>query len=219
MYTPIRNYIPGYPTESQKKMQISNSVRLDSLIEELEDRDLYLKMLRDAMFNEVPIDEDFAPLAHNITGEQITMFNDITNKQKTEPKSQSIREEEHGFPALFPPIKGIIKSSFNKKEQHYGTDIASLGETFIFACLDGNVLFVDYVIETGYTIILLHESNLVSVYRHNDKPLVKVNQRVKAGEKIAIYGGTGEYSSGEHLHFELWQKGELLDPEKYIDFE
>ena len=63
-----------------------------------------------------------------------------------------------------------------------------------------------------------HESNLVSVYKHNAELLKKTGDKVNAGEAIAIVGNTGELTSGPHLHFELWHEGKPLNPEQYIDF-
>ena len=42
--------------------------------------------------------------------------------------------------------------------------------------------------------------------------------KVTAGMPIAILGGTGSLSDGDHLHFERWHKGEAVDPTKYISF-
>jgi len=63
-----------------------------------------------------------------------------------------------------------------------------------------------------------HESNLLSVYKHNSVLYKKVGDRVNAGEVISIIGNTGEFSSGPHLHFELWYNGIPLNPEEYITF-
>ena len=46
----------------------------------------------------------------------------------------------------------------------------------------------------------------------------KTGDKVTAGTAIAIVGGTGSTADGDHLHFELWHKGEAVDPTKYISF-
>ena len=46
----------------------------------------------------------------------------------------------------------------------------------------------------------------------------KTNDLVKAGDVIGIVGNSGEFSSGPHLHFELWQNGSPINPVEYIDF-
>jgi murein DD-endopeptidase MepM/ murein hydrolase activator NlpD len=72
--------------------------------------------------------------------------------------------------------------------------------------------------DTGYSIYIQHESNIVSAYKHNAELLKAVGDKVKAGDVIAIMGNSGELTTGPHLHFELWHNGIALDPETYIDF-
>ena len=63
-----------------------------------------------------------------------------------------------------------------------------------------------------------HLNDIISIYKHNQKLLRKTGDKVKAGSPIALVGSTGSLSSGDHLHFELWYKGEAVDPTKYINF-
>ena len=61
-------------------------------------------------------------------------------------------------------------------------------------------------------------NNIVSIYKHNQKLLKKTGDKVSAGSPIALVGNTGAVTTGDHLHFELWYKGEAVDPVKYIKF-
>ena len=49
-------------------------------------------------------------------------------------------------------------------------------------------------------------------------PVVAVGDKVKAGTPIALVGNTGSFTTGPHLHFELWYKGESIDPTNHINF-
>jgi murein DD-endopeptidase MepM/ murein hydrolase activator NlpD len=60
---------------------------------------------------------------------------------------------------------------------------------------------------------------LVSSYKHNSTLMKKEGESVRAGEVVAIIGETGEYSTGPHLHFELWRNGIPLNPESFFSFE
>ncbi|MBO5195408.1 MAG: M23 family metallopeptidase, partial [Bacteroidales bacterium] len=82
----------------------------------------------------------------------------------------------------------------------------------------GTVIFSGWSDEVGYTIQIQHENDIVSIYKHNSKLLKKAGEKVLAGSPIALVGGTGTLSTGEHLHFELWYKGEAVDPTEYISF-
>ena len=72
--------------------------------------------------------------------------------------------------------------------------------------------------DAGYTIQIQHEGDIISIYKHNEKLLKKTGDKVSAGAPIALVGNTGDLTTGTHLHFELWHKGEAVDPAKYINF-
>ena len=120
---------------------------------------------------------------------------------------------------FFEPVKGTISYGFRPAEKHYGVDIMAPKGTAIKATLDGVVLFSDWTLETGNTLSIQHDNGLISFYKHNSVLLKKSGEKVRAGEAIAIIGNTGELTDGPHLHFELWQGQEALDPTDYISFE
>jgi murein DD-endopeptidase MepM/ murein hydrolase activator NlpD len=68
-------------------------------------------------------------------------------------------------------------------------------------------------------ILIKHQQNLISVYKHNESLAVGQGDLVFAGEVIAFAGNTGSLSTGPHLHFELWSDGYPIDPSDLIDFE
>jgi murein DD-endopeptidase MepM/ murein hydrolase activator NlpD len=88
----------------------------------------------------------------------------------------------------------------------------------VSAVLDGTVIFDGWNAETGYVIIVQHRENLLSVYSNNQKLLRSSGDAVKAGTPIALVGGMSGQPGAEHLHFELWQNGQSLDPTHYISF-
>jgi murein DD-endopeptidase MepM/ murein hydrolase activator NlpD len=104
----------------------------------------------------------------------------------------------------------------NLQKQHYGVDIAAAKDTPIKAVDDGTVIIASYTAETGYILQIQHDNDLISVYKHNSVLLKKQGEKVRAGEAIAIIGETGEYSSGPHLHFEMWRNGIALNPESFF---
>src|SRR3989339_564320 len=58
----------------------------------------------------------------------------------------------------------------------------------------------------------------LSVYKHNNKLLKETGDFVKTGEAIAVFGNSGEQTTGPHLHFELWYNGLPVNPENFIVF-
>jgi lipoprotein NlpD len=108
------------------------------------------------------------------------------------------------------------KVYFNKR--HYGVDISTSPNESVVAVIDGNVIFSGYTIDEGYVIALQHDENFVSFYKHNSVLLKKAGDFVKSGESIAIVGNTGEGTTVNHLHFELWKDGKPQNPQDYIIF-
>ncbi len=64
----------------------------------------------------------------------------------------------------------------------------------------------------GHTIAVQHPGGYLSVYKHNSRLLMRVGERVRARETVALSGNTGEITSGPHLHFEVWRDGLAQDP-------
>jgi murein DD-endopeptidase MepM/ murein hydrolase activator NlpD len=112
----------------------------------------------------------------------------------------------------------VITNEFNASQNHYGIDIVAKQNEAIKCVLDGTVILSNWTLETGYTIAIQHQQNIVSVYKHNSALLKKEGEFVKAGDPIAIVGQTGELTTGPHLHFELWSDGNPVNPKDYINF-
>ena len=67
-------------------------------------------------------------------------------------------------------------------------------------------------------IILQHDLGVLSVYKHNASLTKKQGETVAAGEVIATAGNTVEYSTGWHLHFEIWMDDYPMDPKDFFNF-
>lgn len=127
-------------------------------------------------------------------------------------------QEETTLLYLFKPAEGIVSDKFDVKKAHLGVDIVAPQETPIKATSHGTVVMASWTEDTGYVLTIQHSNGLISVYKHCLKLLKKNGQKVQKGEVIALVGNTGRITTGPHLHFELWQHGQALDPEKWIQF-
>ena len=116
------------------------------------------------------------------------------------------------------PVHGTLTSKFNPEIKHWGIDIAAKEDEPILATLSGTVILATWTIETGNTIQIQHDDNLISVYKHNSVLLKNAGDKVQAGDPIAIIGNSGEFTSGTHLHFEIWHDGVPVNPEDYLIF-
>ena len=103
---------------------------------------------------------------------------------------------------LFPPAQGPISQKFDAK-QALCCGCSSPFTPSIIA--DGTIIFgMD---SRGDVIMVEHPYGLLSIYKHNAS-LTRARDTVRSGEIIATAGNT-EYSTGFHLHFELWTDGYL----------
>jgi murein DD-endopeptidase MepM/ murein hydrolase activator NlpD len=117
------------------------------------------------------------------------------------------------------PVKGIVSGKFDPKTKHFGTDIVAKPKAVVSAALEGTVIFTGWTTETGFVIAIQHPNNIVTIYKHNSSLMKETGDLVNAGDAISVVGDSGErYTSGPHLHFEIWYKGSALDPEKHITF-
>ena len=117
---------------------------------------------------------------------------------------------------FYSPIQGIVTTEFNLKKEHYGIDIVSKKNEPVKSVAEGTVIFSDWSQESGNVIAIQHRGNIISVYKHNSALLKKVGNFVNSGEVIAIIGNTGEFTTGPHLHFEMWYNGNPVDPAEFI---
>ena len=102
------------------------------------------------------------------------------------------------------------------RKGHFAIDIATEAGTMVRSIGDGYVIFADWTYTSGHTIIVQHAEGYLSVYKHNQRLLKRVTDRVGVRESLAISGNSGEYTTGPHLHFEIWNNGLALDPSAYI---
>lgn len=133
--------------------------------------------------------------------------------------SQILSLNAFGDTFFFPPIKGVVTAVFEPINSHFGTDIVAKENEPVSAIADGSVIFTSWTLETGYVVTLQHSNELISIYKHNSVILKRVGDVVKGGEIISIIGNTGELTSGQHLHFEMWYKGTPLNPQEFITFD
>jgi len=116
------------------------------------------------------------------------------------------------------PVKGQLTSRFGNRSgrHHDGIDIGARKGTPIVAAAGGKVMFSGWG-PTGYglMIIIKHKNNLTTVYAHNAYIHVHKNQMVKQGQRIASVGSTGR-STGPHLHFEVRNDSNPMNPLDYL---
>lgn len=227
-FTPVRTFIPGYPDARSKRAAIQNAIKIDSLENVIYKWGLYSENLKRVMEGMDPVMIDSMVNAGMAAK---TAAADMKEIQKNDSllREKVKEEEQFGISArtrrdlpiegmhFFCPLKGVISQGYNPVTHPY-IDITAPEGSVVKATLDGTVIYAGWSDDTGYTIQIQHEGDIVSIYRHNEKLLKRSGDKVTAGSPIALIGNTGELTTGDHLHFELWHKGEAVDPTRYINF-
>ena len=226
VFTPLRNYLPGYMNTEIREQVVNNALRADSLQWLLERQRMYIMNIQDIISGNIKVDS-----VHTIDSLTETRTEELMERTQAEEEFRKQYEETERYNLttidnaqaitgliFFRPTRGMVSSGFDANQKHFGIDIAASPNESVLATLDGTVILATYTADTGYVIQVQHSQNLISVYKHCGSLLKKVGDSVKAGEAIALVGNTGEKTTGPHLHFEIWNKGRALDPSKYIVF-
>jgi len=121
------------------------------------------------------------------------------------------------------PVVGMISSHYGQREHprsgeenfHSGIDISSSPGNPVKATADGIVSFSGWSGGSGNLVVLEHGHGFSTFYAHNRSIPVKVANKVKRGDIIGYVGSTG-YSTGPHVHYEIWKDGKSIDPVNYL---
>jgi lipoprotein NlpD len=112
------------------------------------------------------------------------------------------------------PTDGAVLAGFDDAKNK-GVDIAGKAGQPVLAAADGRVVYAGAAVRGfGNLIILKHSNTLLSAYAHNQALLVKEDQAVKQGQKIAEMGSSD--ADRVKLHFEIRRQGKPVDPVKLL---
>lgn len=222
-YTPLKEMIPGYTSSKLRRESINLALKADSLETSVRLNKQYINGIQRILNGEV-IDSVLIDLQEGEDSLDAVILSspsaqDSAFRQWVEEENEFTLDQnapELDIPQLMAPVDGLVTSSFESSKGHYAVDIAAPKNSPVKSCYEGTVVYADWSSETGHVIIVQHERNLLSAYKHNSALLKTVGDYVRSGEAIAIIGNSGENSTGPHLHFELWYDGYAINPEEYI---
>ena len=121
------------------------------------------------------------------------------------------------------PAEGRIVAKFGRQwnsklkttTENPGIDIKGKPGSAIRSVLGGIVTTITYIRGYGTTLIIDHGGGFYTVYSHVTNIQTSVDSQVRNGDVIAYMGDSGSIN-GSKLHFEIWGKGQKLDPEKWL---
>lgn len=129
------------------------------------------------------------------------------------PESQAKSGEEDVSFAW--PAKGAIVGAFDESKNRKGVDIGGAAGDPVLASAEGKVVYAGAGLRGyGNLIILKHNNTFLTAYAHNQSLLVKEDQTVKKGQKIAEMGNSD--ADSVKLHFEVRKLGKPVDPAQYL---
>ncbi|MBQ6985177.1 MAG: M23 family metallopeptidase [Paludibacteraceae bacterium] len=142
-------------------------------------------------------------------------------------KNQELRMEN--IPAIQPVLNKDLKHMasgygwridpvYQIRRFHEGMDFSAPVGTDIFATGNGTVTYSGWRQGYGETIVIDHGFNYETLYAHCSKRLVRVGQKVKRGDVIALVGNTGK-STGPHVHYEVHYGGRPIDPRNFYFYD
>lgn len=239
--TPVREWVPGYGTEAMRQTAQVNAVRVAALSDSLRAQQQYIRQLQGLITGQpVPASEGAA-----LPGGRAALRSRHDAQPDGSGAAPAGSSSEHDQPALSinqlqtqpvrmagadagrspalglqlpvrPPVEGVPTRGYDARARHYAVDIAAEEGSPVRAIGPGYVVVADWTQDGGFTIAIQHAGGYLSVYKHNQRLLKQVGDRVNDRETIALSGNTGEITTGPHLHFELWHEGLAQDPRPYI---
>jgi len=131
--------------------------------------------------------------------------------------------EDGELPVVWPVANAYISSSFGYRrsptggywEHHNGLDLAAPTGTPIVASAGGTIIFVGRLPYYGETVEIDHGNGITSLYGHCSNISVETGERVQQRQIVAYIGSTGR-STGPHVHYEVRENGQPVDPLKYL---
>lgn len=227
-FTPLREYIPGYSSTQLKQQATELAYKTDSIQRVLYLNEQYFASIKQVLTGDLDSKEINRDSIMDIVRVDLENIDLSPSREDSLLRERVAQEDKYNIfessanlitSVLFPPVNGPISGPYDIKNKHYAVDIVVAENTPVKATADGTVIFAEWTAQTGFVIIIEHQNNLISVYKHNSKLIKQQGDLVRAGEVIASAGSTGDLSTGAHLHFELWSNGYPVNPTNFIDFD
>ena len=225
VYTPLRNYLPGYMSNELRSTIVANALKVDSLEKVAEQQHRYVQNIQDLLACRVELDSVQTMTDIDSLREMpVDMLEEATEREE-QFRMQYEEEERYNISAttnnpnnnlvFFKPTIGEIDKPFDPVNGHLGIDITTKPSTPIVSIYQGIVLYSAYTLDEDYFIQVIHPQGFISVYKGAANVFKKSGDIVQSGEVIAIMGE----DSSKSLHFELWRDSQAQNPLNYIVFE
>lgn len=187
-YTPLRQYIPGYGDIKEKEMAYNLAKKTDSLVEILEQREIYYKNL------------------HTLLTTLDTSYNKTLKTFYYQPENISLNKIK-----LSPPVSNIkIIKKFNENPSPKSIKISTNASENIKAMYEGVVIDTIYITSMDAKQVTIQHDNMIIIYKNLAKANVGIGSKVKNNEII----GTAKPESS-FLEISVFLNGDAVNPENF----
>ncbi|MFA6713015.1 MAG: M23 family metallopeptidase, partial [Bacteroidales bacterium] len=183
-HTGIRQTIPGYPSLETKKVAIENRMKIDSLEKQIQLWSFQMANIQRVVTGREPLQVDSITVKKDKSNADVeSKYKDIYAKNDSLLRNEIQKQEKFNLSYsktsieqieglhFFTPVKGIISEGYNKALNHPFVDIAAATNTIVYSILDGTVISATWNDDTGYTIQIQHDNDIISIYKHNEQLL------------------------------------------------
>jgi murein DD-endopeptidase MepM/ murein hydrolase activator NlpD len=224
----VHDKLVYYSGQFDSLANINNDLRLANNLEPITDEDINLGS-GGAIFNRTDLfgDSEITDIISSLDNfvESIEFKIKLENESYNEIQEALINNNElfDAIPAIR-PTTGSYGDRFGLrhhpilkiKRMHNGVDFLTYYNTPVYAPGGGKVEFAGRKGGYGKTLVINHGFGYKTVYAHLNKFKVKVGQKIKRGDLIALTGSSGSLSTGPHLHYEVKHNGIALNPRNFI---
>ena len=165
----------------------------------------------DALVDKRPLHEQVYSLLDDL-GELKGKLSQMAETLKTRPTIMPVQDGEiwmtSGFGWRKGPFTGV-------REFHSGVDLSGKKGMPILATADGVVKSLGYDSMYGNNVLISHDARFETLYGHLLKIKVKEGEKVTRGQVVGLMGSTG-LSTGNHVHYEIVDKGKKVNPYNFI---
>jgi murein DD-endopeptidase MepM/ murein hydrolase activator NlpD len=187
-FTPLKRLIPGYGNNNSADY-IKLYKKVDKMEKDMEAQTLYVQKLQQLINGEVQIDNPPVNPKDNLAkpvtsgpvakseAEMALEDEQFVQKQISNVKNPNLTNMVRGQPIeqlyFISPLQGEISEKMSSEKNHLGVDVIVPKNTEVKAVMDGNIISADWTQETGNSLVIQHQNDILSVYRHNSKLLKK----------------------------------------------
>ncbi len=226
--SPLGDYLPTLNNARHQIALVNQSLQIDSLTQEIKTQAKFIDLIKSSIktqhLKEISIKED--TVKTNMQPQklipkskaEIAFVDEYEAMEKYNLSSMPTKATEKVL-IFFKPANGVVNSTFQPSENRYGISIITTSsQETVKSVLEGIVISTQYTFSNDWVIQVQHNNNYVSIYKNNIKLLKSVGDKVRAGESLAITGNQEKGNTKKYFYFELWNKGNPINPQEVITF-